>query len=59
MTPSNLGIVIGPNLLWSPDLTANIQSANVQSWLVEMFIVHAADLFPGWSSFLLYSDYRY
>ncbi|KAK3578728.1 hypothetical protein CHS0354_010110 [Potamilus streckersoni] len=48
MTPSNIAIVIGPNLIWSQGETGpNMATTGVLSNLVELIIMHADWFFPG------------
>ncbi|KAK3089695.1 hypothetical protein FSP39_005689 [Pinctada imbricata] len=47
MTPSNISIVIGPNLLWSEDDDGpNMVTSGTISNLIELIIVHADWFFP-------------
>ncbi|KAL3877621.1 hypothetical protein ACJMK2_035307 [Sinanodonta woodiana] len=48
MTPSNIAIVIGPNLIWSQGETGpNMATTGVLSNLIELIIMHADWFFPG------------
>ncbi|XP_076445348.1 rho GTPase-activating protein 44-like isoform X6 [Babylonia areolata] len=48
MTPSNISIVMGPNLLWAKGETApNMLTAGAVSTIVEALITHADHFFPG------------
>lgn len=48
MTPSNIAIVMGPNLLWAKgEIAPNMLTAGAVSAIVEAFIVNAEDFFPG------------
>ncbi|KAK7501998.1 hypothetical protein BaRGS_00006750, partial [Batillaria attramentaria] len=48
MTPSNIGIVMGPNLLWSRgETTPNMLTAGAVSAIIEAFVIHADRFFPG------------
>ncbi|XP_025085083.1 rho GTPase-activating protein 44-like isoform X5 [Pomacea canaliculata] len=48
MTPSNIAIVMGPNLLWSSgETTSNMLTTGAVSSIIETFIIHADRFFPG------------
>ncbi|XP_071105596.1 rho GTPase-activating protein 44-like isoform X8 [Haliotis cracherodii] len=48
MTPSNIAIVIGPNLLWSEGESApNMLTTGTLSSIIEAFVMHADYFFPG------------
>ncbi|CAH1795003.1 unnamed protein product [Owenia fusiformis] len=48
MTPSNISIVIGPNLMWARDQDGpNIRTTGSMSAIIESFIQHADWFFPG------------
>ncbi|KAL5019118.1 hypothetical protein ScPMuIL_004840 [Solemya velum] len=48
MSASNIGIVIGPNLLWSEgDNGPNMLTSGTVSSIVELFVSHADWFFPG------------
>ncbi|CAG5116976.1 unnamed protein product, partial [Candidula unifasciata] len=48
MKPSNIGIVIGPNLLWSERSDApNMMSTGPVSGIIETVVTHADWFFPG------------
>ncbi|KAL8592718.1 hypothetical protein ACOMHN_037658 [Nucella lapillus] len=48
MTPSNIAIVMGPNLLWAREESGpNMLTAGTVSSVMEAFILHADYFFPG------------
>ncbi|XP_046583171.1 rho GTPase-activating protein 44-like isoform X3 [Haliotis rubra] len=48
MTPSNIAIVIGPNLLWSQGESApNMLTTGTLSSIIEAFVMHSDYFFPG------------
>ncbi|XP_067671370.1 rho GTPase-activating protein 44-like isoform X3 [Haliotis asinina] len=48
MTPSNIAIVIGPNLLWSQGESApNMLTTGTLSSIIEAFVMHCDYFFPG------------
>ncbi|XP_070187920.1 rho GTPase-activating protein 17-like isoform X5 [Littorina saxatilis] len=48
MTPSNIAIVMGPNLLWAKGESApNMMTTGAVSSIIESFIIHADQFFPG------------
>lgn len=55
MTPSNLAIVIGPNLLWPPNDDGVSMFNTPLTSLVEFIICNSDSLFPGGSFF--YSNF--
>ncbi|BFZ03546.1 hypothetical protein BsWGS_06585 [Bradybaena similaris] len=59
MKPSNIGIVIGPNLIWSERNDApNMMSTGAVSGIIETVVTHADWFFPGEVDFSvgLYGD---
>ncbi|XP_076459623.1 rho GTPase-activating protein 44-like isoform X4 [Babylonia areolata] len=54
MTPSNIAIVMGPNLLWARgENTPNMMTASTVSSVIETVIIHADYFFPGGLDFHL------
>jgi hypothetical protein len=54
MTPSNLAIVIGPNLLWPPNDDGVSMFNTPLTSLVEFIISNADSLFPGGKLFFCF-----
>ncbi|KAL4240846.1 Rho GTPase-activating protein 17 [Mactra antiquata] len=52
MTPSNIAIVIGPNLIWSEgDSGPNMMNTGILSLITELIVQHADWFFPGAQDF--------
>ncbi|XP_076459624.1 rho GTPase-activating protein 44-like isoform X5 [Babylonia areolata] len=58
MTPSNIAIVMGPNLLWARgENTPNMMTASTVSSVIETVIIHADYFFPGEIEFSVSGGY--
>ncbi|XP_076309682.1 rho GTPase-activating protein 44-like [Tachypleus tridentatus] len=60
MSPQNIAIVFGPNLIWGPDQDSmqfgmNMSVANIHSIIVDSLVTYADWFFPGETKFYLTS----